>query len=265
MSDNKLLYASYARGAKTGGFNTGLNVFANQRSYRPEFSNNYEIGLKSDLLDRRLKLNIAAYYDDWNSQQATCQNPITAGGSSTNRSYLCNVAASTIYGAEVEATARVSDLITLSANYSFTHARYDRFVDDSLAQTLTLAGLPSPLNFKGKFLPYVPEHKFVVSPRIDLPVSDRFKLEARADLVFQSRTYLRADNLQDFGDKATLDLRLTARAGGVRVQVFANNVLDDARPVAGVRFFDSVNYSVSSPYVTGANRREIGVSAGYSF
>ena len=263
-SDNLLTYASYARGAKTGGFNTGLNVFANQRSYQPEYSNNYEVGLKSDLLDRRLRFNVAAYYDDWKDQQATCQNPISAGGSSTNRSYLCNVAASHIYGVESEIVVRPATGFTLSGSYTYTHARYVSFVDDSLAQTRTLAGLPA-LNFKGRFLPYVPEHKFVISPRVDIPFSDDFKVEARADLQFQSRTYLRADNLQDFGDKTVLDLRLTAYTHGVRVQVFANNVLDDHRPVAGVRFFDSVNYSVSSPLVQGAPRREIGVSAGYSF
>ncbi len=263
-SDNLLTYASYARGAKTGGFNTGLNVFDNQRSYQPEYSNNYEVGFKSDLLDRRLRFNLAAYYDDWKDQQATCQNPISAGGSSTNRSYLCNVAASHIYGIESEIVVRPAKGFTVSGSYTYTHARYIRFVDDSLAQTRALAGLPA-LDFNGKFLPYVPEHKFVVSPRLEIPVSNTVRLEARADLQYQSRTYLRADNLQNFGDKTVLDLRLTGYAGGVRVQVFANNVFDNDYPVAGVRFFDSVNYSVSSPLVQGPPRREFGVSAGYSF
>ena len=261
---NALFYASYARGEKSGGFNSGLNVFANQRAYFPEKSDNYEVGIKSDLLDRRLRLNIAAFYIDWQDQQAACQNPISAGGSSTNRTYTCNVAASKIHGVEAELSAHLNDYITINANYAYTHARYTRFVDDSLAQTLALAGQPA-VNFNGKHLPYVPDHKVVVSPVIKLPVSTRFDLEARADLQFQSKTYVRADNFQDFGDRTTLDLRLTARAGGLRLQVFANNVLDDDRPIAGVRFFDSVNYSVSSPYVTGALRREIGVSAGYSF
>ena len=264
QTDNALFYASYARGEKSGGFNSGLNVFANQRAYFPEKSDNYEVGIKTDLLDRRLRLNVAAFYIDWKDQQAACQNPISAGGSSTNRTYICNVAASKIKGVEAELTARLNDYVTINVNYAYTHARYTRFVDDSLAQTLVLAGQPA-VNFNGKHLPYVPDHKFLVSPVIKLPVSSRFDLEARADLQYQSTTYVRADNFQNFGDKTTLDLRLTARAGGVRVQVFANNVLDNDRPVAGVRFFDSVNYSVSSPYVTGANRREIGVSAGYSF
>ncbi len=259
-----LVYASYARGAKTGGFNTGLNVFANQRAYFPEYSSNYEVGFKSELLDRVLRLNVAAYYTDWTDQQAACQNPISAGGSSTNRTYVCNVAASKIYGVEADVLIRPSSWFQLAANYTFTHARYSKFVDDSLAQTLTLAGLPA-VNFDGKYLPYVPQHKFVVSPKVTVPLGDKASAEFRADLQMQSKTYVRADNFQSFDGKATVDLRATLRYGGFSLQLFANNVFDDQTPVAGVRFFDSTNYSVSSPLVTGAQRRLLGATLGYRY
>ena len=264
-SDDVLVYASYARGAKTGGFNTGINVLDSQRAYFPEFTDNYEIGFKSDLMDRRLRLNMAAFYTDWKDQQAACQNPVTGPGqSSTNRTYICNVAASKIYGVEVEATARLADWFTVSGNYAYTHARYSRFVDASLAQTLALAGLPA-IDFDGKRLPYVPEHKIVVSPRINVPLGGRLEAEFRADLQMQSRSFVRADNFQRFEGFENVDLRATLRSGGVSLQVFVNNLFDNATPVAGVRFFDAANYSISSPYVTGANRRLIGASLGYRF
>lgn len=259
ITPDALVYASYARGEKTGGFNTGLNVFPNQRAYQPETSNNYEIGLKSDLLGRKLRLNLAGFYIDWNNQQAACQNPVSAGGSSTNRTYTCNVAASSIYGLEAEAVARFAPWFTLSANYAWTHARYDSFIDDSLQQTLTLAGRPA-ITFGGKSLPYVPDHKIGLTPRFTAPLGANSSLEARADFQYQSRTFLRADNLQSFGEKTNVDLRLTATLQNFSVQLFANNVFDNTVPVAGVRFFDSVNYSVSSPLVTGANRRQFGVT-----
>jgi iron complex outermembrane receptor protein len=264
VTPDALVYASYAKGKKTGGFNTGLNVFPEQRVYQPEGTNNFEIGLKSDLLDRRLRLNLAAYYNDWNNQQAACQNPASAGGSSTNRTYTCNVAASEIYGLEMEVIARLTDFFTLAGNYTYTHARYQKFVDDSLADALVRAGLPA-ITFDGKHLPYVPDHKFVVSPQFNFPVGGNASIEARADVQYQSRSYVRADNLQYFGDKTVVDLRLTGRVDNFYLQVFANNVFDNKVPVAGVRFFDSVNYAVASPLVTGANRRQIGASVGYSF
>lgn len=260
-----LLYASYARGAKTGGFNTNTNVFDDQRTYDPETSNNFELGVKSDWLDDRLRINLAGYFIDWNDQQAACQNPLTAGGSSTQRTYTCNVAASTIYGAELEVLARFSDAFSVAGSYTWTHARYDRFVDDSLAAVLALLRQP-PLDFDGKRLPYVPDHKLVVSPRLELPLGDALSAEARADVQYQSTSYLRADNLQNFGKKTVVDLRLLLRHdSGVSLQLFANNVFDDKRPVAGVRFFDSVNFSVASPLIQGANRRQLGATLGYRF
>lgn len=264
VDPDALVYFSYSRGAKTGGFNTGLNVFPDQRAYRPETSNNFELGLKSQLLDRKLLLNLAAYYIDWNNQQAACQNPVSAGGSSTNRTYTCNVAASTIYGLELETSYRFTENFSIVANYAWTHARYDAFVDDSLAQNLVLAGLPA-VNFKGKFLPYVPEHKFLISPRFDFPIGSDIDLQVRADVQHQTTTYVRADNFQNFGDRTQVDFRATATMGKWRLQLFLDNAFDDASPVAAVRFFDSVNYFVSAPLVTGSNRRQFGGSIGYSF
>jgi iron complex outermembrane receptor protein len=130
---------------------------------------------------------------------------------------------------------------------------------------LILAGRP-PINFDGNHLPYVPEHKLVISPQYKRDLGNGVTFQARADLAYQSRSFLRADNLQYFGEKTTLDLRVTLRGDdGWRIQAFADNVFDDDTPTAGVRFFDSVNYSVSSPLVTGAGRRQIGVTVGYSF
>ena len=262
-SDDVLVYASYARGAKTGGFNTGLNIL-NNYAYRPEYSNNYEVGLKSELFDRRLRFNVAGYYDDWQDQQAACQAPVSAGGSSTNRTYTCNVAASHIYGLEIEADARFADWFSLGANYAYTHARYTRFIDDSLAQTLALAKLPA-ISFDGKHLPYVPDHKFVVSPKISVPLGTDVKLSLRADVAYQSESFVRADNFQRFDSKTTVDLRANLNYRNFSLQVFANNVFDNAAPVAAVRFFDSTNYSVSSPLVTGAQRRLIGATLAYRY
>ncbi len=258
------LYASFARGEKEGGFNTGLNVFANQRAFSPEKTNTYEIGSKNEFFDHHLRVNGDVYFTDWMDQQAACQNPVSAGGSSTNRTYVCNVAASHIYGAELTVDWRLTKAFSIAANYAYTHARLTQFLDVSLAQTLTLAGLP-PINFNGKHLPYVPDHKVVISPRYTTQVTEGFGLEARADILYQSRTYLRADNLQNFGDKALVDLRLTGRFDRASVQLFINNLFDNDRPVAGVRFFDATNYSVSSPLVQGADRRQIGATFGYRF
>ncbi|MDT7934042.1 MAG: TonB-dependent receptor [Sphingomonadaceae bacterium] len=258
-----LLYGIYGRGAKTGGFNGGLNIFDNQRSYNPEYTDNFEIGFKSDWFDRRLRFNVAGYYNNWSDQQAACQNPASAGGTSTNRTYVCNVAASQIHGFEVDSAFRFNRYLLIAANYAYTDARYTRFVDDSLAGTLALLGQP-PISFYDKRLPYVPRHKVTISPVIEYPMGD-VRLELRSDITYQDRSYLRADNLQYFGGRENVDLRLTGYYKAFRVQLFANNVTDNKTPFAGVRFFDSSNYSVASPLVQGPPRRQLGASVGVNF
>lgn len=63
----------------------------------------------------------------------------------------------------------------------------------------------------------------------------------------------------------TADARDLLDASRASLQLFVNNVFDNDRPVAGVRFFDSTNYSVSSPLVQGPDRREFGATLGYRF
>lgn len=264
LTPDSLLYATVARGAKAGGFNTNLNITTDQWTFRPEYSWNYEIGSKNTFLNGNLLLNGALFFTDWTDQQVACQNPVSFGGSSTQRTYTCNVGEAQIFGLELDGVYQLTEHLSVTANYAYTDATYTKFQDDSLAATLTLTGLPQ-INFDGKRLPYVPEHKLTFSPQYQRDLGRGLTLQARADLAYRSKTFQRADNLQYFGAKTTLDLRLTLRSEDWRIQAFVDNALDDDTPTAGVRFFDSVNYSVSSPLVTGADRRQVGISFGYAF
>lgn len=256
------VYVSVAKGEKTGGFNSALNISAGNRTYTPEESWNYEIGSKNQFFNRALLINVAAYYTDWSKQQVPCQEPGTA--SSTNRTYICTAGQSAIYGLELEGTWRITEQVSLGGNYTYTHARYKAFKDDTLNATLAILGLPA-FNFDGKRLPYVPEQKIVLIPRYETRIFGSWDLEARANVSYQSRTYVRADNLQWMKDKTVVDLRVGLERGSWRVQAFVDNVFDNKAPVAAVRFFDLVNYFVAAPLVTGADRRLGGVSVGYKF
>lgn len=263
LNPETMFYTTVSKGVKAGGFNDQTNITFEQRQYKEEEALNYEIGTKNTFAGGSIRLNAAMYYIDWTNQQAACQNPATSGGTSTARTYVCNVAESAIKGAEVDFSARITDNFAIAANYSYTDARYKKFLDLSLAGTLAVLGLPA-FSFKDKKLPYVPEHKLVISPRYNTSMLG-MKLEMRADLSFQDKTYVRADNMQYFNSKTNLDLRATLSNENWRIQAFIDNALDDASPVAAVRFFDSTNYSVASPLVTGPARRQIGLTVGYNF
>ena len=70
FTNSTLVYFSYSRGYKAGGFNPP-NVVATAASYLPEFVNAYEIGTKNQLLGRTLTLNFTAFHYDYQNYQTT--------------------------------------------------------------------------------------------------------------------------------------------------------------------------------------------------
>ncbi|MFM7028250.1 MAG: TonB-dependent receptor [Chakrabartia sp.] len=138
VSDSVNVYGRFARGFKSGGFNGETNVFYDPGApegcpqgltelcepYRPEKVDSYEIGLKSKLLDNRLILNLAAFYDRHKDIQLSI---FTAQGAAS--SVVRNAASARIQGIEVEAIARPTDALTINASLATLSAKYLSYVD----------------------------------------------------------------------------------------------------------------------------------------
>jgi len=127
-TDDVLLYATVSRGVKSGGFTT---YNANSAlPFRPEIVWAYEAGLRSELLDRRIRFNAATFYYDYADQQVQGieYDPIVG-----RLGKITNVPESTIYGAEFEFEWRVTDGLTISQYASFKEGEYDEYfaVDDA--------------------------------------------------------------------------------------------------------------------------------------
>ena len=102
--ENLMIYASFAKGYKGGGFNGGfVTNIAQWIPYEPEEVKAYELGFKSDWLDRRLILNGAVFYSDYKNLQAVSSRPSATG---VVQNFLANLSKAEITGAEFELTAR---------------------------------------------------------------------------------------------------------------------------------------------------------------
>lgn len=127
-----LLYAKTSRGYKSGGVNEKLT--ANPGSvapYRPEQLTDYEAGIKSDLFDRHLRLNVTYYhsvYADAQRSVFTVVPPFNA------ISVVQNAAKATIDGVEVEATAAPTSQLRLQGSLSYTLPKYVKFIDPVTGQ-----------------------------------------------------------------------------------------------------------------------------------
>jgi iron complex outermembrane recepter protein len=129
-NDDVMVYAKVSSSFRGGGINERGNVTnpASYAAFRPEKSTEYEVGVKSDLFDRTLRLNLAAYYNNYRDVQKS-SNIVVLTPQPTVLAVVNNAAKATVKGAEAEAIWRPIEPLTLKASGSWTHARYDKFQD----------------------------------------------------------------------------------------------------------------------------------------
>ncbi len=123
--DNLLIYGSFSRGAKSGGFttyNTGSS--SGIQPFKPEILLAYEVGFKADPT-RNLQINGAAYFYDYTDQQVL--SAVYGVNGPVGR--FANVPSSAIYGAELEATLRPAEGLTINQSVSYKHGEYVEFFD----------------------------------------------------------------------------------------------------------------------------------------
>jgi iron complex outermembrane receptor protein len=156
LTDGILGYASFARGAKSGGINMSglalndLNQPAlNTAVVRPEQNTNYEIGLKTRLFDNHLIFNIDAFYTRVTDFQTNVSDTRAAAAL---RTYLANIPKVTVKGFEADATALVTRNLSLRASVAYADGKYveypkgpcpiERIGNSAAACDLSGAGLP---------------------------------------------------------------------------------------------------------------------------
>ena len=125
--DDTMVYATYATGYKSGGFQwLSLSEQNARRLFDPENVENYEFGVKSTLFDRRLRVNASLFQMHYRDLQVLVVDssglvPITVSQ---------NAAKSTIRGVELESTLLLGDGFALDLNYAFLDATYDDYLQN---------------------------------------------------------------------------------------------------------------------------------------
>jgi iron complex outermembrane recepter protein len=119
ITPDVLVYAKFATGFKGGGQQaraTGASD-ANYEAFKPETTTEYEIGIKSELFDRRVRFNLAAFRDKYKDIQKNqfVVPPVTI---------VANAASATIKGVEAELTVRPVEALTLTGNVGYLDAKY---------------------------------------------------------------------------------------------------------------------------------------------
>ncbi|MBA4355168.1 MAG: TonB-dependent receptor, partial [Novosphingobium sp.] len=141
VGQNQLLYASWARGFKSGGFTGRIGVAADgDTPYNPEKVDTFEAGLKADFLDRHLRTNISVFYTKYRDMQVAqiYFDPDT----NVQGNRILNAAESEIKGFELEVQAVPVEGLTLRGSLAYLDTKYKSFLyfDPVAGTTLDLEG-----------------------------------------------------------------------------------------------------------------------------
>ena len=128
MTDNTMLWASYAEGFKSGGFfGRQANFEAIDVSFEPEFLTNMEVGFKSTLLDGAMTLNASYFFSDYDDKQVSV---LVARGPADVATVVNNIDSQEISGLEVDLSWQITQNWFVRANYGYLDAEYNEFFGD---------------------------------------------------------------------------------------------------------------------------------------
>lgn len=215
-SEAFMVYGSVSQGYKSGGFNSEpLNLVAATTPFDEETVFNVEAGVRAQLFDKRVRLNVTGFRMRYSDIQVSAFN-------ANSIEITSNAAKATIKGVEVEAVARPSRYFTFSLGAARYDAEFDKYIDldgDDLS---------------GTRLAKTPKWTLAMSAVADTPViNDAGRLQLRADYATRSSVANDAPADREFGirqGKDIVDLRLAwiPTSDKWEVAAFVRNLLDQA-------------------------------------
>lgn len=191
LSEGILLYGSISTGFKSGGF-TGSASTAERATtpFDPEEATSYEVGLKSQWWDNRLRLNISTFYTDYEDLQVT-RFFLPAGG--TFGEFITeNAATATIDGIEFEFMLLPSEQLELGGSFAYLNAEFDEFTPDTPNDDG--AGNPVIPDFSGNKLRQAPRKTASFYGKYSWSLHDLGKFSAKLNYRFQDESFYDPDN-----------------------------------------------------------------------
>jgi iron complex outermembrane receptor protein len=177
-----MAYASVSSGFKSGGLSDG------GRRHKPEFITSFEAGLKTELMNKALALNLAAFSMKYKDMQVSSIEFTGEGIARQQQLVTSNAARSTISGLEAEWVWRLSPATRFGGYASWLKAQYDDFLTcDSALTDCALAS--NVVNLKGEDLPHAPKFSTTFSLEHDFAVGAG-KLTPRLQAQYKTKTKL---------------------------------------------------------------------------
>jgi outer membrane receptor protein involved in Fe transport len=250
LTENTSIYARVASGYRPGGPNVLPPGAPAPATYDADRLTSYETGIKADWFQRRLSLDLAAFYLDWKDIQLFAQ----VNGVGIN----ANGGTAVSKGFEFTLTGRPIDGLSLSLNGAYTDAHLTKDTD------------PAVGGFDGDPLPYVPDWSFGFNADYEWPITDTLNAFVGSSISYVS------DRTPDFGTRnadgelvhldsyETVDLRAGVETGRWIVQAYVRNLFD-TQGITGIVTLDPGTFPNDAGAIGITRPRTVGLSVGTRF
>lgn len=247
-NDNVMTFASYTRGFKSGGFNGRCaQPFTCEQTFDPEEVDNFELGLKADFLDNRVRANIALFWSEHKNLQQSAIVPLPVGTPDPSETVTDNAASATIKGAELELTAVITEGLRFDLGVGYLDASYDEFcaafgITASATIPTSTCGSVVPVGVDVNNTPtYLVDEDF---SDIELRLAPEFTFSANVNYTFPvqnagnvimdarySHTSKQFSDARELSPRKAVDLvdasvSFEDMAGKYRISVFGKNLTD---------------------------------------
>ena len=221
LGEEHLLYGSFSQGFKSGGFNnTGCSD-----PFDPEHVDAWEAGLKTEWLDRRLRVNLAGFYYDFDEIQVQRIEGL--------RAFIINAGKAEVKGFELETSATPYEGVLIDANLAWLDAKYDEFFDDD-----PITQFEGPIDLAGNRLPKSPEWSTSIGVEYAHSIAERLEASARVNWSYRDRLFFSHFNDPSNGQKAhqlwDAFLRLEPESRRFGFQGVVKNITNEDYRVGGV-------------------------------
>jgi iron complex outermembrane receptor protein len=193
------LYAKYSTGYRAGGANDRSATF---QAFDAESVKAYEVGAKMDLLDRRLRVNLAAYAMDRDNTQIDFDNVDTTPGSPTQGAHTEETrnssGTSKIRGFEAEVTAKPMEGMTVGLSYAYTDVKIPAAPFPFAGNSAVPVGSPFPVN-----VVYTPPNAASAYIDYEMPVGN-LTLRSHLDANYADKQYAFQTEFADVSPTAKL-------------------------------------------------------------
>ena len=214
-SDKMFLYFDYSRGFKSGGYNVG-NL---QPAFDPEEIDQFEVGVRADWHDGRLRTNASAFYYDYTELQVSKVNGVVVT--------VENAASADIYGAELELIALLSDYLRLEASLGLLRTEFQDYRSQDPARPAAFFG---EFDLAGNELTQAPKYTLNLGVEYLHPLPQG-SLTLRIDSRFVSDVWLSVYNLEHMSQPSyewfDASVRYESQSGRWGLSAYVNNIGDE--------------------------------------